>query len=196
MKILFIKILSVAALLATASGCFVSTSISSADTTKNTSAETETKSTYENKYNIELTAEYNETKNTVDAVLTNNTGGLYAFLEDEHYFYKQNGNAWENITFNYGTVWSSVMASPKAGENTCFRSYAAYQTTNDNGNDINKAAETKLTPGKYKTAVLVSVCDPLEYAEIDSDSDGKTETVPIYEKNKVSFLKEAYFTVE
>lgn len=88
------------------------------------------------------------------------------------------------------------MASPKAGENTCFRSYAAYQTTNDNGNDINKAVETKLTPGKYKTAVLVSVCDPLEYAEIDSDSDGKTETVPIYEKNKVSFLKEAYFTVE
>lgn len=104
MKILFIKILSVAALLATASGCFVSTSISSADTTKTTSAETETKSTYENKYDIELTAEYNETKNTVDAVLTNNTGDLYAFLEDEHYFYKQNGNAWENITFNYGTV--------------------------------------------------------------------------------------------
>lgn len=147
------------------------------------------------KYNIDLTAEYNEEENTVDTTLTNNTGDLYVFQDGEHYFYKQNGDDWENVTFNYGYIFNQDSISPKKGENTYSRSICAYPTTNDNGNDIDKASKTKyFTPGEYKVAVKVSVCDPLEYMEYDNN--GKTETIPRYDKNRVSFMKEAYFTVE
>lgn len=147
------------------------------------------------KYNIELTAKYNEEENTVDTTLTNNTGDLYVFQDGEHYFYKQNGDDWENVTFNYGYIFNQDSISPKKGENTYSRSICAYPTTNDNVNDIDKASKTKyFTPGEYKVAVKVSVCDPLEYMEYDNN--GKTETIPRYDKNRVSFMKEAYFTVE
>lgn len=147
------------------------------------------------KYNIDLTAEYNEEENTVDTTLTNNTGDLYVFQDGEHYFYKQNGDDWENVTFNYGYIFNQDSISPKKGENTYSRSICAYPTTNDNVNDIEKASKTKyFTPGEYKVAVKVSVCDPLEYMEYDNN--GKTETIPRYDKNRVSFMKEAYFTVE
>lgn len=147
------------------------------------------------KYNIELTAKYNEEENTVDTTLTNNTGDLYVFQDGEHYFYKQNGDDWENVTFNYGYIFNQDSISPKKGENTYSRSICAYPTTNDNVNDIEKASKTKyFTPGEYKVAVKVSVCDPLEYMEYDNN--GKTETIPRYDKNRVSFMKEAYFTVE
>lgn len=147
------------------------------------------------KYNIELTAEYNEKENTVDTTLTNNTGDLYVFQGDEHCFYKQNGDDWENVTFNYGGIFDPNSISPKEGENTYSRSFCAYPSTNYNGNDIEKASKTKyFTPGEYKVAVKVSVCDPLEYTEVNND--GKTETIPRYDKNLVSFMKEAYFTVE
>ena len=147
------------------------------------------------KYNIELTAKYNEEENTVDTTLTNNTGDLYVFQDVEHYFYKQNGDDWENVTLNYGYIFNQDSISPKKGENTYSRSICAYPTTNDNGNDIDKASKTKyFTPGEYKVAVKVSVCDPLEYMEYDNN--GKTETIPRYDKNRVSFMKEAYFTVE
>lgn len=147
------------------------------------------------KYNIDLTAEYNEEENTVDTTLTNNTGDLYVFQDGEHYFYKQNGDDWENVTFNYGYIFNQDSISPKKGENTYSRSICAYPTTNDNVNDIEKASKTKyFTPGEYKVAVKVSVCDPLEYMECDNN--GKTETIPRYDKNRVSFMKEAYFTVE
>ena len=149
------------------------------------------------KYNIDLTAEYNEEENTVDTILTNNTENIPVFQEHEHLFYKQNGNKWDNITFSYGALstWSTEAALPIDGENTLDISISAYPTTNDNGNDIDKASKTKyFTPGEYKVAVKVSVCDPLEYMEYDNN--GKTETIPRYDKNRVSFMKEAYFTVE
>lgn len=149
------------------------------------------------KYNIDLTAEYNEEENTVDTILTNNTENIPVFQEHEHLFYKQNGNKWDNITFSYGALstWSTEAALPIDGENTLHKSISAYPTTNDNGNDIDKASKTKyFTPGEYKVAVKVSVCDPLEYMEYDNN--GKTETIPRYDKNRVSFMKEAHFTVE
>ena len=149
------------------------------------------------KYNIDLTAEYNEEENTVDTILTNNTENIPVFQEHEHLFYKQNGNKWDNITFSYGALstWSTEAALPIDGENTLHKSISAYPTTNDNGNDIDKASKTKyFTPGEYKVAVKVSVCDPLEYMEYDNN--GKTETIPRYDKNRVSFMIEAYFTVE
>lgn len=149
------------------------------------------------KYNIDLMAEYNEEENTVDTILTNNTENLHVFQESEHFVYKQNGNKWDNITFSYGALstWSPEVALPIDGENTLHNSIPAYPSSNDNGNDINEARRTKyFTPGKYKIAVKVSVCDPLEYMEINND--GKMETFPRYDKNRVSFMKEAYFTVE
>lgn len=146
-------------------------------------------------YDIDLTAEYNEKENTVVTTLTNNTGDFYVFQEPEHDFYKQKGNDWENITFDYGTLLSSQSISPKAGENIYIRSIAAYPNSNSNENDIDKAMKTKyFTPGKYKVAVKISVCVPTEYMEVKND--GKTETMPIPEKNKVTFSKEAVFTVE
>ena len=149
------------------------------------------------KYNIDLTAEYNEEENTVDTILTNNTENIPVFQEHEHLFYKQNGNKWDNITFSYGALstWGTEAALPIDGENTLHKSISAYPTTNDNGNDIDKASKTKyFTPGEYKVAVKVSVCVPLEYMEYDNI--GKTETIARYDKNRVSFMKEAYFTVE
>lgn len=147
------------------------------------------------KYNIGLTAKYNEEENSVDTILTNNTGNLYVFPGDKHYFYKQDGDNWENVTFSYGYIFNQDSISPKNGENTYIRSFCAYPSSNDNGNDINEARKTKyFTPGKYKIAVKLSVCDPLEYIEIDND--GKTETFPRYDKNRFSFMKEAYFIVE
>ena len=166
-----------------------------------TTAETSAANEYEtfledgSKYNIDLTAEYNEEENSVDTILTNNTGDLYVFPCDEHHFYKQKGNNWEDVTFSYGYIFNQDSISPKKGENTYNRSFCAYPSSNDNGNDINEARKTKyFTPGKYKIAVRVSVCDPLEYMEINND--GKTETFPRYDKNRFSFMKEAYFIVE
>lgn len=147
------------------------------------------------KYNIDLTAEYNEEENTVDTTLTNNTGDLYIFQDGEHYFYKQNGDNWENITFNYGYIFNQDSISPKKGKNTYSSSICAYPTTNDNGNDIDTASKTKyFTPGNYKVAVKIRLSDPLEYKEYDNN--GKTETIPRYDKNIITFMKEAYFTVE
>ncbi len=166
-----------------------------------TVAKTSTANEYEtfledgSKYNIDLTAEYNKEENSVDTTLTNNTGDLYIFQEGEHHFYKQNGNNWEDVTFSYGYIFNQESISPKKGENTYNSSFCAYPSSNDNGNDINEARKTKyFTPGKYKIAVKVSVCDPLEYMEVNND--GKTETFPRYDKNRFSFMKEAYFTVE
>ncbi len=168
-----------------------------------TVAETSTVNEYEtfledgSKYNIDLTAKYNEKENTIDTILTNNTENLHVFQESEHFVYKQNGNKWDNITFSYGALstWSPEVALPIDGENTLHNSIPAYPSSNDNGNDINEARKTKyFTPGKYKIAVRVSVCDPLEYMEINND--GKMETFPRYDKNRFTFLKEAYFIVE
>ncbi|MCI2112533.1 hypothetical protein [Ruminococcus sp.] len=185
-------------------GCSSSSSITENTTSKvedTTVAETSTANEYEtfledgSKYNIDLTAKYNEEENTVDTILTNNTGDLYVFPGDEHYFYKQDGDNWENVTFSYGYIFNQDSISPKKGENTYNRSFCAYPSSNDNGNDINEARKTKyFTPGKYKIAVKLSICDPLEYTEIDND--GKTETFPRYDKNRFSFMKEAYFIVE
>lgn len=122
------------------------------------------------KYNIDLTAKYNEKENTIDTILTNNTENLHVFQESEHFVYKQNGNKWDNITFSYGALstWSPEVALPIDGENTLHNSIPAYPSSNDNGNDIDKASKTKyFTPGEYKVAVKVSVCDPLEYMEYD-----------------------------
>ena len=184
--------------------CSSSSSITENTTSKvedTTVAETSTANEYEtfledgSKYNIDLTAKYNEEENTVDTILTNNTGDLYVFPGDEHYFYKQDGDNWENVTFSYGYIFNQDSISPKKGENTYNRSFCAYPSSNDNGNDINEARKTKyFTPGKYKIAVKLSICDPLEYTEIDND--GKTETFPRYDKNRFSFMKEAYFIVE
>lgn len=203
-KKLISSLLCIASLSAVLCGCGQSASDTENTTSKiedttvaKTSADNENETFLEDgsKYNIELTAKYNEEENTVDTTLTNNTGDLYVFQDGEHYFYKQNGDDWENVTFNYGYIFNQDSISPKKGENTYSRSICAYPTTNDNGNDIDKASKTKyFTPGEYKVAVKVSVCDPLEYMEYDNN--GKTETIPRYDKNRVSFMKEAYFTVE
>lgn len=203
-KKLISSLLCIASLSAVLCGCGQSNSNVENPTSKvedttvaktSTTGENETLLEDGSKYNIELTAKYNEEENTVDTTLTNNTGDLYVFQDGEHYFYKQNGDDWENITFNYGYIFNQDSISPKKGENTYSRSICAYPTTNDNVNDIEKASKTKyFTPGEYKVAVKVSVCDPLEYMEYDNN--GKTETIPRYDKNRVSFMKEAYFTVE
>lgn len=203
-KKLISSLLCIASLSAVLCGCGQSNSNVENPTSKvedttvsktSTANENETLLEDGSKYNIELTAKYNEEENTVDTTLTNNTGDLYVFQDGEHYFYKQNGDDWENVTFNYGYIFNQDSISPKKGENTYSRSICAYPTTNDNGNDIDKASKTKyFTPGEYKVAVKVSVCDPLEYMEYDNN--GKTETIPRYDKNRVSFMKEAYFTVE
>lgn len=203
-KKLVSSLLCIASLSAVLCGCGQSNSNVENPTSKvedttvaktSTTGENETLLEDGSKYNIELTAKYNEEENTVDTTLTNNTGDLYVFQDGEHYFYKQNGDDWENVTFNYGYIFNQDSISPKKGENTYSRSICAYPTTNDNGNDIDKASKTKyFTPGEYKVAVKVSVCDPLEYMEYDNN--GKTETIPRYDKNRVSFMKEAYFTVE
>lgn len=203
-KKLISSLLCIASLSAVLCGCGQSNSNVENPTSKvedttvaktSTTGENETFLEDGSKYNIDLTAEYNEEENTVDTTLTNNTGDLYVFQDGEHYFYKQNGDDWENVTFNYGYIFNQDSISPKKGENTYSRSICAYPTTNDNGNDIDKASKTKyFTPGEYKVAVKVSVCDPLEYMEYDNN--GKTETIPRYDKNRVSFMKEAYFTVE
>lgn len=203
-KKLVSSLLCIASLSAVLCGCGQSNSNVENPTSKvedttvaktSTTGENETFLEDGSKYNIDLTAEYNEEENTVDTTLTNNTGDLYVFQDGEHYFYKQNGDDWENVTFNYGYIFNQDSISPKKGENTYSRSICAYPTTNDNGNDIDKASKTKyFTPGEYKVAVKVSVCDPLEYMEYDNN--GKTETIPRYDKNRVSFMKEAYFTVE
>lgn len=203
-KKLISSLLCIASLSAVLCGCGQSNSNVENPTSKvedttvaktSTANENETLLEDGSKYNIELTAKYNEEENTVDTTLTNNTGDLYVFQDGEHYFYKQNGDDWENITFNYGYIFNQDSISPKKGENTYSRSICAYPTTNDNDNDIDKASKTKyFTPGEYKVAVKVSVCDPLEYMEYDNN--GKTETIPRYDKNRVSFMKEAYFTVE
>lgn len=203
-KKLISSLLCIASLSAVLCGCGQSNSNVENPTSKvedttvaktSTTGENETFLEDGSKYNIDLTAEYNEEENTVDTILTNNTGDLYVFQDGEHYFYKQNGDDWENVTFNYGYIFNQDSISPKKGENTYSRSICAYPTTNDNVNDIEKASKTKyFTPGEYKVAVKVSVCDPLEYMEYDNN--GKTETIPRYDKNRVSFMKEAYFTVE
>ncbi len=203
-KKLVSSLLCIASLSAVLCGCGQSNSNVENPTSKvedttvaktSTTGENETFLEDGSKYNIDLTAKYNEEENTVDTTLTNNTGDLYVFQDGEHYFYKQNGDDWENVTFNYGYIFNQDSISPKKGENTYSRSICAYPTTNDNGNDIDKASKTKyFTPGEYKVAVKVSVCDPLEYMEYDNN--GKTETIPRYDKNRVSFMKEAYFTVE
>ncbi len=203
-KKLISSLLCIASLSAVLCGCGQSNSNVENPTSKvedttvaktSTANENETLLEDGSKYNIELTAKYNEEENTVDTTLTNNTGDLYVFQDGEHYFYKQNGDDWENVTFNYGYIFNQDSISPKKGENTYSRSICAYPTTNDNVNDIEKASKTKyFTPGEYKVAVKVSVCDPLEYMEYDNN--GKTETIPRYDKNRVSFMKEAYFTVE
>lgn len=203
-KKLISSLFCVVSLSAVLCGCGQSTSDTEHTTSKaedttvaktSTTGENETFLEDGSKYNIELTAKYNEEENTVDTILTNNTGDLYVFQGDEHCFYKQNGDDWENVTFNYGGIFDPNSISPKEGENTYSRSFCAYPSTNDNGNDIEKASKTKyFTPGEYKVAVKVSVCDPLEYMEYDNN--GKTETIPRYDKNRVSFMKEAYFTVE
>lgn len=203
-KKLISSLLCIASLSAVLCGCGQSNSNVENPTSKvedttvaktSTANENETLLEDGSKYNIELTAKYNEEENTVDTTLTNNTGDLYVFQDGEHYFYKQNGDEWENVTFNYGYIFNQDSISPKKGENTYSRSICAYPTTNDNVNDIEKASKTKyFTPGEYKVAVKVSVCDPLEYMEYDNN--GKTETIPRYDKNRVSFMKEAYFTVE
>lgn len=148
------------------------------------------------KYNVDLTAEYNEDENTVDTTLTNNTSDLYVFQDSEHSFYKQNGDRWEDVTFIYEDRYSSEAISPKKGENIYTYSFCAYPNFSRSSSiDVRQAKNTKyFTPGKYKVAVKISVCDPLEYAEVNND--GKTETIPLYDKNLVTFLKEAYFTVE
>lgn len=147
-------------------------------------------------YNIDLTAEYNEDENTVDTTLTNNTGDLYVFQDSTHYFYKQNGDSWEDVTFIYEDRYSSEAISPKKGENIYTYSFYAYPYSRALSSiDVSQAKKTKyFTSGNYKVAVKVSVCEPLEYDEINND--GKTETIPLYDKNLVTFLKEANFTVE
>ena len=90
-----------------------------------TVAETSTVNEYEtfledgSKYNIDLTAKYNEKENTIDTILTNNTENLHVFQESEHFVYKQDGNKWDNITFSYGafSTWSPEVALPIDGEN-------------------------------------------------------------------------------
>ncbi|MGN0491760.1 hypothetical protein [Ruminococcus sp.] len=148
------------------------------------------------KYNIDLAAEYNAEENTVDTTLTNNTGDLYVFQDSMHSFYKQNGDSWEDVTFIYEDRYSSEAISPKNGENIYNYSFCAYPNFSRSSSiDVRQARKTKyFSPGKYKVAVKVSVCDPMEYAEVNNDD--KTETIPLYDNNLVTFLKEAYFTVE
>lgn len=200
------SLLCIASLFAVLCGCGQSASDTESTTSKvedttvaKTPADNENETFLEDgsKYNIDLTAEYNEEKNTVDTILTNNTENIPVFQEYEHFFYKQNGSKWDNITFSYGALstWSTEAALPIDGENTLHKSISAYPTTNDNGNDIDKASKTKyFTPGNYKVAVKIRLSDPLEYMEYDNN--GKTETIPRYDKNIITFMKEAYFTVE
>lgn len=106
---------------------------------------------------IELTAVFNKEENTVDTVLTNNTGDATIYCNGEYKLYKQNGDEWEDASFAYATYAIETAVLPQEGENVYERSYAAYPSTNDDGNDISEAKDTQyLEAGTYKITIPLS----------------------------------------
>ena len=155
----------------------------------------------QDEYDIEFTAKFNREENCIDTTLVNNTKILFVYppSSGEYYLYKQDGDKWKalNSFASAGYSVGPAPISPDEGNNTFQRSYSAYPSTNDNGNNIAEAQKTQyLKPGNYKIALPVEVMISPEYIEY-TDDDGTTQNLPLYNKENLEQVrKEAYFTVE